>query len=187
MQTRDGDTMNVILPFLLALFPFLHDTKYPIQITSCEQESVIASYETTPFTLSLFNLYIKDDAGWERTCSLLQEAKKVELEIDSSASVSEPLSAYVFIDGTLLQEQLIREGHALTRIHNPEYTYQAKLSELEKSEQVIAPAMDNAPKKSYPSTGMRFLFCLFLTWLCMAILLWIKGKKILLFSTRQTP
>lgn len=178
--------MKFFMPFLLALFPFLHDQRYPIQLKSCEQDSLIASYEGTPFTLSLFNIGIKDEKGWKKTCELLSSAKSIEMEIDSSVSISEPVAAYVFVDGELLQERLIREEYAYTLIHNPEYTYQESLSALEKSQMTMASPYRQEKEIKRASSGWKFLLLLFLTWLCMILYLIIKIKKIHPFHTRQT-
>lgn len=174
------------MPFLLALFPFLHDQTYEVQITSCEQNSIVASYEGVPFTLSLFNIGIKDEKGWQKTCELLTNAERVEIELDTSVSISEPVNAYIFIDDTLLQEQLIKEEIAYTLIHNPEYTYQNKLSQIENSQHVLATSPIKKNSDAYGSTSIWFLFMLFMSWLCMLVYLFIGVRKKSFFPTRQT-
>ena len=111
--------MKLILTILFALFPYLHHQRYPITLENCETEHIVVKDKGDPFEITLFNLKT-DEAGWKKTCSLLKDAAQIEMEIDPSTQISEPLPAYLFIDGELLQKRLIQENHAYTLIHNPE-------------------------------------------------------------------
>lgn len=160
--------MKVIMIVLFALFPYLHNQRYEITLESCEKEHIVVKEKKEPFEITLFNLKI-DEAGWEKTCSLLQDADKIEMEIDPSTQISEPLAAYIFIDGELLQKRLILENNAYTLIHNPEYLYEKELLELEDSKSVMAITDNEAASKDLRSQGRLFFLFIVLSWGAMSV------------------
>lgn len=169
--------MKYILPFMLALFPFLHNVSYEVELKSCENERIIVSKDGTDFEVTLFNLKMKSDEGWTKTCSILNKSEKITMEIDESSAVSEPLAVTLFADGQMLQEDLIRENLAYTLIHNPEYKYETRLLELEKSNQVMAQEHVES-EYPYEAQGWKFLLFIFLIWLLMITYLLYKNKKL---------
>ena len=115
--------MKAWIALLVALFPYLHEQRYPVQFQSCEKDHIVVADNKTPFEITLFNLRIRDDEGWESVCRILENADKLEIEVDASAQVSEPLPVYLFADDKLIQQSLIEQHRAYTLIHNPEYRY----------------------------------------------------------------
>lgn len=167
-----------LMILLLALFPFLHEQKYSVTLHSCEANKIIVKEGDTPFEITLFNLKITDEAGWEQTCSLLENAEKLEIEVDSSTMISEPLPVYLFVDQELIHEALIREDHAYTQIHNPEYRYETKLLELENTKSTMAVSTNQEGKQKRKSTGWLFLLFLMISWIIMISYVLIKLRKL---------
>lgn len=155
--------MKFLLTILFTLFPYLHEQRYVITLESCEKEHIVVKDQGDPFEVTLFNLKT-DDAGWEKTCSLLKDAKKIEMEIDPSTKISEPLPAYLFVDDELLQKRLILENNAYTLIHNPEYRYEEELLELEESESVMAITDNEGVSQDMRTQGRLFFLFIVISW-----------------------
>ena len=69
------------------------------------------------------------------TCDHLKQAKKITIELDSNSDKYDRynrLLAWVFIDGTLLQTQLVKEGLAKVAYLYGDYKYTDKLKVAEK-------------------------------------------------------
>lgn len=157
--------MKQFLILWFALFPYFHSQRYTVNFHSCEAERIIVEDGKEPFAITLFNLKISDEKGWERTCTMLQEAEKLEIEVDPSSQISEPLPVYLFADGELLQKTLVRENHAYTLIHNPEYLYEEELLALEESTSTMAMTEGTQENHNAHSNGWLFLFFIFCSWL----------------------
>jgi len=160
--------MKLVFLLLFALFPYLHNQRYTVQYDSCERERIVVKDNGDPFEITLFNLSV-DEQGWERTCSIMKKAKTLEIEIDASTQISEPLAVYLFADGELVQKTLVRENHAYTLIHNPEYRYEKELQALEESKATMAivdPASDTGKTQS---NGWLFLLFIFCSWMFMIV------------------
>lgn len=170
--------MKVWLTLLIALFPYLHEQRYPVQYHSCEKDHIVVSDNKAPFEITLFNLRIQDDAGWESTCRILENADQLEIEVDASAQVSEPLPVYVFADDKLVQQSLIEQKHAYTPIHNPEYRYEKELLALEEAVPVMADAATEEAHSSAYSQGPLFLLFILLSWVGMLVVLLFRLRKI---------
>ena len=112
---------------LLALFPFLHKTVYPVEYVSCKTGEIIVKHEDETLEISLFNTKITSEKGWNQACSLISEAKQLRIEMDPSSKIEEPMPVYLFADGQLVQEEIIKKEAAYPMIHNPEYTYEKRL------------------------------------------------------------
>lgn len=177
--------MKAFMIVLFALFPYLHHQRYEITLEDCEQEHIVVREKKEPFEITLFNLKT-DEAGWEKTCSLLQDADKIEMEIDPSTQISEPLAAYIFIDGELLQKRLIQENNAYTLIHNPEYLYESELLAIEESETVMAINDNEAASKDMQTQGRLFFLFIVLSWgmMCAYIVYRIYKKNLHLPFTK---
>lgn len=158
--------MKLIITVLFALFPYLHNQRYAITLESCEKEHIVVKEKGEPFEITLFNLKT-DDAGWNKTCSLLTDADKIEMEIDPSTQISEPLAAYIFVDDELLQKRLIQENNAYTLIHNPEYLYEKELLAIEDSESVMAITDSEDLSKDIRTQGRLFFLFIVLSWTAM--------------------
>lgn len=68
------------------------------------------------------------------TCSAITNAKNIELEYDDGSQVSDKYGrvlAWVFVDGTLLQKQLIEEGLAEVAYVYGDYAYTVELEEAQ--------------------------------------------------------
>lgn len=171
--------MKYILPYLLALFPFLHEQKYEVQLTTCEKEHIVVEYQGTPMEVSLFNLQMKSEEGWGEACKLLNDAQKLSIEVDSTTKISEPLAVYMFADSKLLQEELVRSELAYTMIHNPEYKYEKQLLEIEEAQSTMSQLQGKRTADTYPSNGWKFLLCLFFCWSITLSYAVYKNKEIL--------
>ena len=72
------------------------------------------------------------------TCNALKKAKKIELEYDKNSDKTDKYNrhlAWIFIDGDLLQSQLIEKGLAKTAYLYGDYKYTKDLQKLEKQAQ----------------------------------------------------
>ena len=156
-------SMKLLITVLFALSPYLHQQRYEIKLKSCEKEHIVVQEKDEPFEITLFNLKT-DDAGWTKACSLLADAEKIEMEIDPSTQVSEPLAVYIFVDDELLQKRLIQENNAYTLIHNPEYLYEKELLAIEESESVMAISDSEALSKDLQTQGRMFFLFILLSW-----------------------
>lgn len=91
----------------------------------------------------------------EFTCSALQKAERITLEFDDGATKSDKygrLLAWVFVDGELLQKQLIEAGLAEVAYLYGDYAY---TSELEETQQIamqrgLAIWSSKEPEESIP-------------------------------------
>ena len=156
--------MKQFLILLFALFPYFHSQRYTVTYHSCEPERIIVEDGKERFEIVLFNLKISDEQGWDRTCTILQTAEKLEIEVDPSSQISEPLNVYLFADGELLQKTLVREDHAYTLIHNPEYLYEEELLAMEESTSVMAITEGGQDNHRAHSNGWLFLLFIFCSW-----------------------
>ena len=81
--------------------------------------------------------FMGEDAK-ELTCNLLSNASKIELEFDNSSNKEDKYGrtlAWIWIDGKLLQESLIKEGMAKIDYIYDEYLYVPYLCQVEKKAQ----------------------------------------------------
>ena len=70
----------------------------------------------------------------EFTCNQVKNAKKIELEYDDDSDKEDKygrLLAWVFVDGKLLQEELIKNGYAKVAYLYGEYKYTEKLESVQ--------------------------------------------------------
>ena len=70
------------------------------------------------------------------TCDKLKNAKKIELEYDPNSDEKDKYDRYlvwVYVDGALLQEELVQNGYAKVAYLYDDYLYTSKLQELEKT------------------------------------------------------
>ena len=68
------------------------------------------------------------------TCNLVKNAKKLELEYDDASDKEDKygrLLAWVFVDGKLLQEELIKNGYAKVAYLYDDYKYTKKLESVQ--------------------------------------------------------
>lgn len=170
-------TMNLVWTILLALFPYLHAQRYGVSYVSCEPQRIIVEDSKERFEITLFNLKIHEEAGWEKVCHMMENAEVLELEIDPSAQVSEPLPVYLFADGELIQKTLVRENHAYTLIHNPEYLYEEELLALEESTTTMAIKEAVNETNSGQSNGWLFLLFIFASWVITILLAIVDYKQ----------
>lgn len=68
------------------------------------------------------------------TCGRLQEAEKIEIKIDPLAKEPDKygrLIAWVYVDGELLQKELVEQGYASVKYIYDDYLYVDQLRQLE--------------------------------------------------------
>lgn len=175
--------MKWIAILYTALFPFLHDTTYKAELVSCEKDKIVINAEGSDMLVSLFNMKIMNDEGWNQTCSLLQEADTISFEIDNSSKVEEPLPVYLFADDKLIQEEMIVTQQGYSIIQNPEYRYQSRLQEIENSMQTMAEPSAEKSGSSRISFGFLYLISFMLGWLYLYYYLFRKNNK----RTKPSP
>lgn len=72
----------------------------------------------------------------EYTCNRVKNAKKIEIEYDKNSSKTdkyERLLGWIFVDGSLLQKELVQKGYAKIAYLYGDYTY---TDELKKEEEI---------------------------------------------------
>lgn len=178
--------MKYFLIILSTLPIYLHNQTYPVTLHQCEMNKIIVEDNKIPFEIQLFNLKIKDEEGWNRTCDILEQANTLEIEIDASTNISEPLPVYLFADQELVQKTLIREERAYTQIHNPEYRYESELLEIEQAASTMAVQSSEATRNEYRSQGWMFLLFLSVAWIVTIIGMLPKRKIRSLFHHKDT-
>lgn len=156
--------MKLFSIFYLALFPFLHNTVYSVQVESCSADNITLHYQGASVPVSLFNLKITREEGWGRVCTLLKEANQVTFEVDTNAKIEEPIPVYLFADGVLIQEEVIKNKEGYNMIRNPEYKYAKKLMEMEDSVPVMANAHSPETTDRHFSYGWLFLVAFICIW-----------------------
>lgn len=167
-----------IIMLWLALFPFLHATSYNVSYVSCTPEEIVVRHKDENLKIALFNIAITKDEAKKITCDVLKHAKKIQMEIDPSSKIEEVLPVYVFVDGKLLQEELIEKSLAYPLIKNPEYTYEERLEKAVQSTQVMAEAgNEKAKKDTFPIIAPIFLALIVVIWILMVVRLIYNYKK----------
>ena len=76
------------------------------------------------------------DESSEYTCKLLSRATKIQLQYDSKSDKVDKYDrvlAWVFVDGELLQKELVTKGYAEVKYVYEDYEYSKELKELEKT------------------------------------------------------
>lgn len=153
------------LLILLTLFPFLHATSYTATYVSCDSDAIVLKLQGQDTQVSLFNVKVKEQ-GWSTTCELLSKAEKLHIEIDPSSAVQEPLPVYIFADGELVQEELLKKQQAIIQIRNPEYTYEDQMEKASSTTSVMAPAI-TPTKRAHAKNAPLLLGTLIILWLGM--------------------
>ena len=132
--------MRYILAWIAAFFPFLHGTRYEVNLHACSEEQILVEYEESVFPITLFNVWISEE-GQKQVCPLLEQAKRLEIEADAVSAIEEPLDVYVFADGKLVQSILLEREIASVAIRNPQYRYAKEMQDATQSEETISTAV----------------------------------------------
>ena len=161
---------------LFVLFPFLHGTSYQAELVSCQQDSIRLKTQGQEITVSLFNVKINETSGWNKTCSLLEDASSIRFEIDPGSAVEEPVPVYLFADEDLIQEVLVKNKLGFIQIRNPEYTYEKRLEQAEGTTQVVAEVKETKEQRTYALQAPLFLLGLIVSW-CILLYIFIRKKR----------
>ena len=129
--------------FLPLLFLLTYNEPMTVQVVRCDTVIEI-QYEEDVYSIAPFNIY-----DWEMAdvCPLLLGAHDVAIEWEPDVAWEEPIGVWIFIDGTLLQEQLIAEGKAKIMRHNPTYTYAQTLERALEDTQTISAPLHEEPSQ----------------------------------------
>lgn len=96
-----------------------------VKFLGIEAEETIKDDETDEINGSLVSDYV---------CSSLQSAKKIRIEYEPNIDKEDKygrIQAWVFVDDTLLQEDLVKNGYAKIMYINDDFTYLDKLQEAQ--------------------------------------------------------
>lgn len=163
--------MKVLLTVVLALFPLLHETSYPAEFQSCSSEGIFLKIKGEVSEVQLFNV-VMNEKGSDRVCKALKEAKTITVEIDSSSQVEEPLPVYIFADGNLLQEEVLKNQEGYLAVKNPEYRYEKRLEAAAAAQTTGAKQKQPKTVKAHQSSrGYRYLFLFLVIWVVLGFLL----------------
>lgn len=155
--------MKVFTLIWLTLFPYLHNERYVVEYAECVNNTIILEDEGEQFQVTLFNVKMKNEKGINYACDVLKDAKEVSFELDPTSQIKDPFSVYLFVDGELLQEVLLKQNYAYIMIHNPEYLYYDEMEEASKVEPTIS-NNTSEHENNYQSKGYLFLIVLVLVW-----------------------
>lgn len=163
--------MKVLLTVVLALFPLLHETSYPAEFQSCSAEGIFLTIKGEVSEVQLFNV-VMSDKGSSRVCKALENAETITVEIDSSSQVEEPLPVYIFADGNLLQEEVLRNQEGYLAVKNPEYRYEKRMEAAADVRKTSAKQKQPETVKAHQSSrGYRYLFLFLTIWVVLGFLL----------------
>ena len=154
------------LYLVMMLLPFMHQQRYPMQYVSCNETNIQLKDEQNTYDVKLFNIYLKQGQPQYQVCELLEDASNIEIEFDPLIEISEPLNAYIFIDGELLQEKIIKQELGYSKIDNPNYLYYHQMQSEQKviNHQVVESAtITKKIKYSF------LLICYSITLFCVCI------------------
>lgn len=119
---------------------FEANVRYTAQELNCVEGQMVLRYEGNNYPIELFNVDLNAE-GYLAACSLIEDASVITFEFDESVNRDTPFSLWVFLDGELLQKQLIQSEMASVRVANPTYKYMDQCRDAEESMQVFAPQM----------------------------------------------
>lgn len=96
----------------------------------------------------------------EYACNKLKNAKKIEIEYDQKALEKDKYNrelAFIYVDGSLLQEELIKKGYGQVNFITAEYQHLTTLCEAEKSAILSKSGIWNYAgiKESYCKSGIN--------------------------------
>lgn len=96
----------------------------------------------------------------EYACNILSNAQKIEIEYDVNALDKDKYNremAFIYVDGKLLQEELIKKGYGQVNYVTAEYQYLTNLCEAQKSAIASKSGIWNYPniKESYCQSGIN--------------------------------
>lgn len=153
---------------LLTLLPFFTPQQIPCTYHSCDISQIQVKINDQKETIQLFNIQVIEE---RYLCQRLQQANTITLE-------KEPFSNeyYVFVDGTLLQKELLSKGYARLKIANPTYQYGQEMIDasrhIRKTNQHHKVMFQ--PQKA--SVAILYWFIILAIWLIMGFFL--KKRKI---------
>ena len=126
----------IVLVVLIAIWFLLPDNKDEVHLERCvDGDTAWFEVDGESFKTRFLAIdapeYTKKIEPWgkeasEMTCALLKEADKIELESDPNADRTDDYDrklVWVFVDGELLQETLVREGLAEVTYLYDDYKY----------------------------------------------------------------
>lgn len=154
--------MRKLTLIMLALFSFLHEERYVANDYQCENNEIKVEYEDTWYDISLFNVFIKEDAN---VCSYLKG--DVTFEFDSYVKIENPLNVYLFVDDEMLQQTLIDNNEANIKIENPKYKYKLQ----EKEVKVISEVNEDEAHEEVFTTSKKIAIAMIMIWLLLVILI----------------
>lgn len=161
--------MKAVTLIVLALFSFLHEERYVVSDYQCDNNQIKVKYEDNWYDVQLFNVFIKEDT---EICGYLKD--DIAIEFDSYVKVENPLNVYLFVNDTLLQQTLIDEGKAVTKIDNPKYKYR-----LKKHTEAVMKEVKNPNTMDTGMTNSKKIALVFiLLWIIlMGILIMLRIRK----------
>lgn len=158
--------MKLCMILLATLFPFLSRTRYEVEFQKMDDKKIEVVCENSELSLSLFNVEMKNEHGWEVVEQLVKEADHITMEIDPTTQVKQDLSVYLFLDGRLLQEELLERGIAYISIRNPNYTYEKQMEIAEsKTRSVMGKENQDENKKGFPIVAPLYVVNMLILWI----------------------
>ena len=172
--------MIFFLVLTLSVAPILKNQEYPAMVKECTGEQLVVQSSGNNYTLSLFNIKITTKEGMEYACKRIAEATSVSFLVDTYAPSVDQMAAWIYVDGALLQKELVLRNDARVLIHNPEYLHTKELEEAVATANAKLPQVSHKAREYDRRRGSMFLLVnfggLFLT-LCITFWLWLRSKR----------
>lgn len=149
--------------FLLAiqLLSFTPPTQIPVDYGKCEAGQIIIIKGETKQSIRLFNVAYTEK-GYEYACLRINQAKRITYVVDPLVNQDYDLQVWLFLEGELLQKDLISKGFATVEVNNPTYLYQKECEEAANSLSVISQNTNSVQDIGYhQNRGKILLIVLF--------------------------
>ena len=140
--------------FILGLL-FMQTVEY----VECNEEYLILMGEEITYNIDFFNVIFYEESNRLEACRYIEEANEIKIEEEKYIFNA----YYIYVDGILLQEMIVKEELGKQNIHYVDY-----LHNFEKKEQKVIANYENIKRnnRSFYILGFLFLFLvisLFLT------------------------
>ena len=128
-------------------------------LEKCNEKQLVFTYQNEIIETDFFNIVFVSPASRIKVCEMLEEAKVIKIQKEV---LIQEFKVYVFIDGKLLQKELIQQDLAYKIIDYPDYAY---VEEMEKEAiftvQMIPQKLINHDKSWFILIGLVTL-CIFM-------------------------
>ena len=140
MIKRNLKKLFIFLVFVVAVFPYkIYASTDSVSLSNCvDSESarfILGVVEIKVKFLSIQGVSVDDIDINKYVCDKLSSAKEIKIEYEPSEPSEDSfgrIQAWVFVDNSLLQEDLLKNGYAKILSVSDDYLYSEKVKEAQK-------------------------------------------------------